>query len=51
MRVLPDQKTVLLEIADLKPVNQMKITFNLKAADGTPIKQELFNTIHKVPTK
>ena len=51
VKVLPDQKTVLLEIPGLKPVNQMKVKFSIKAADGTAINQELFNTIHKVPGK
>ncbi len=51
VKVMPDQKTVLLEIPGLKPVNQMKIKFSIKAADGTAINQELFNTIHKVPGK
>jgi hypothetical protein len=51
VRVLPDQKSVLLEIPGIKPVNQMRIKFSVKAADGTPITSEVFNTIHKVPSK
>ena len=44
-----DGKTVTLEIADLKPVMQQSIRFNLKAADGTPIAQEIQHTIHAIP--
>jgi len=44
-----DNKTVFLEIDGLKPVMQMKIKYNINAADGTALKQEIFNTINKVP--
>ena len=45
-----DKKTVTLELGSLKPVMQMKIKFNIKAASGTELKQEIHNTINKVPT-
>ena len=45
----PDGKRVLLEIADLKPVMQMKIKFALKSADGAPVEWEIYNTINRVP--
>ena len=44
-----DGKTLTLEIADLKPVMQQSLKFNLKAADGTPIAQEIQHTIHAIP--
>jgi glucose/arabinose dehydrogenase len=44
-----DGRTITLEIADLKPVMQQSIKFNLKAADGTPIAQEIQHTIHAIP--
>ena len=47
-RLAKDGRTVLLEIPDLRPVNQMKIKLHLKAADGTPITEEIYNTIHKI---
>jgi hypothetical protein len=47
-RLAKDKKTVLLEIPGVGPVNQMKIRMNLQAADGTPISQEIYNTIHKL---
>ena len=47
-RLAKDKKTVMLEIPGLQPVNQMKIKMSLKAADGTEIKQEIYNTIHKL---
>lgn len=43
-----DGKTVLLKIADLAPVMQMKIGFNLKAADGSPVKQTIHATLNTV---
>jgi hypothetical protein len=45
----PDGKTVRLEIADLKPVMEQSIQFDLKAKDGTPIKQYLQHTINLIP--
>jgi glucose/arabinose dehydrogenase len=50
-RLTSNKKTVLLEIPGLQPVNQMKIKMNLKAADGTAINQEIYNTIHKLGSK
>jgi hypothetical protein len=47
-RLSHDKQTVLLEIPGLQPVNQMKIKMNLKAADGTAISPEIYNTIHKL---
>ncbi|MEI6233946.1 MAG: DUF6797 domain-containing protein [Planctomycetota bacterium] len=43
-----DKKSVFLEIADMRPVMQMKLTFNIKAADGTTLKSEIHNTIHNL---
>ena len=47
-RLAKDGRTVLLEIPGLQPANQMKIKMSLKAADGTAINQEIYNTIHKL---
>jgi hypothetical protein len=44
-----DAKTLTVQIADLKPVMQQSLKFNLKAADGTLIAQEIQHTIHVVP--
>ncbi|MCI0746671.1 MAG: hypothetical protein L0Y58_14820 [Verrucomicrobia subdivision 3 bacterium] len=43
-----DKKTVFLEIAEIKPVDQMRIKFRISAADGTPVVHEIYNTIHRV---
>jgi glucose/arabinose dehydrogenase len=51
VRVLSDRKTVFLEMPGVQPVNQMRVRFTLKAADGTPINTEIHNTINKVPGK
>jgi hypothetical protein len=44
-----DGKTVTLAIPDLKPVNQMKITVKISAADGEVVSHEIYNTINAVP--
>ena len=49
-RLSADKKTVTLDLGDLKPVMQMKIKFSIKSAAGTELKQEIHNTINKVPS-
>jgi hypothetical protein len=43
-----DGKTVTLKITDLAPVMQMKTSFTLKAADGSPLESEIHHTINAV---
>ena len=45
-RLLPSGKEVFLEIADLAPVMQMKISFDLETVDGEEMIGDLHNTIH-----
>jgi hypothetical protein len=45
----PDGKTATIELDKVIPVMQMNVKFNLKAADGSPLKSEIYNTINKVP--
>jgi hypothetical protein len=47
--LLPDGKTVKLEIPDIKVVMQMHIKYRIKTADGTLLQQEIYNTINRVP--
>ncbi|MBI4662870.1 MAG: hypothetical protein HY735_29010 [Verrucomicrobia bacterium] len=49
VRLSSDRKSVFLETPPLQPVMQMHIVWNIRAADGTPLRQEIFNTIHRVP--
>jgi hypothetical protein len=44
-----DARTVTLQIGDFRPVMQQTLKFNLKAADGTPIAQEVMHTVHAIP--
>ena len=43
-----DKKTVFLEIPELKPSDQVKIKFNISAADGTTMAQEIYSTIYRL---
>ena len=45
----PDGKTVTLQLADLRPVMQQSINFDLKAKDGTEIRQYIQHTVNIVP--
>ena len=44
-----DDKSVTLLIDGLKPVMQMKITLNIKSANGAPVPKEIAHTINVVP--
>jgi hypothetical protein len=48
-KLLPDRRTVFLQIPHLRPVMQMAIQIHLNAADGAPIECEVDNTINHVP--
>jgi hypothetical protein len=49
--VSQDGRTVTLQLPDLQPVMQMMIQYNLKAADGAEVEQELYATINEVPKR
>jgi len=46
VRLLPDAKTISLEIPEIQPTWCMEINVSLRAADGTPITRRIHNTIH-----
>ncbi len=48
VKVAPDNKSVFLEVPGLEPVMQMKITMNIKAADGSDVPRDVAHTINKV---
>ncbi|MDB6111723.1 MAG: Cytochrome c [Pedosphaera sp.] len=47
VRLSPDKRSVSLEIDNLQPVMQMQISFDLKAADGSRVTREIYNTINQ----
>ena len=46
---LIDPQHVLLHVAPLVPVMQMKIKFTMKFTAGDPLTWEIYNTINVVP--
>jgi hypothetical protein len=48
VKLSPDQRTVSLEVANLRPVMQMQISFDVKAADGSRVAHEIYNTVNQV---
>jgi hypothetical protein len=44
----PDKKSVLLEIAGLKPVMQIEVKMNIKSTSGTPVPDRVAATINVV---
>ncbi len=49
VKLQPDGHTVFLTIPSLQPVMQMEVKYNINAADGKPIRGEIYNTINRVP--
>ena len=47
-RLLPDGKTVFLEMPELRPVMQMEIKYNLSATDGKPLRSQLWLTLNRL---
>jgi len=45
---LEDERTVFLQIPNLRPVHEMAIKYNLTAADGKTMRGELYPTIHRL---
>ena len=45
-RISRDERTVFLEIPDMKPCMQMRIRYRLQTKDGARLSQEIYNTIH-----
>ncbi|HEV8606224.1 MAG TPA: DUF6797 domain-containing protein [Tepidisphaeraceae bacterium] len=46
-----DGRELFLEIPDIRPANQMKITMKLKTPEGKPLNTEISNTIHNLGTQ
>ncbi len=44
-----DGRSVAIELAAVEPVMQMQVKLKFKAADGTPVDFDLYNTINVVP--
>ena len=48
MKLSKDKKSVLLQIADMKPTMQMQIRYKIDAADGAYLSHRIQNTIHAI---
>ena len=49
--LLPDQRTVFLELPRVIPVMQMGISWQLTSLSGEPLKQTYYHTINSVPSR
>jgi len=47
-RLLPDGKTVFLEIPALRPVMQMEVKYSLNSAEGKAVRSQLWLTLNKL---
>ena len=50
-RLSPDKKTVFLEIANMMPSDQIKVSMSLDAADGADVTTDIYGTVHKLGTR
>jgi hypothetical protein len=50
-RLLPDGKTVFLEMPDLRPVMQMEIKYSLQASDGKALRSQLWLTLNRLDAR
>ena len=48
-RLSDDRTELFLSIPGHKPVDQLKVEYRIQAADGTPIEQTVYWTIHRIP--
>jgi hypothetical protein len=48
VRLTNDGCTVFLEIADMKPADQIKVRYNIDAADGETVRDEIYATVHRL---
>lgn len=46
-KLSPDHRSVFLQVAELRPVMQLEIKYNLEAADGARLRNALYATINK----
>lgn len=51
IKVSNGNKTVFLELENVQPVMQYRVRYNLDSADGELVRQEIYGTINKVPSK
>lgn len=51
VKLAKDGRSVLLQIPDIKPANQVKMNLNLQSADAEPFNELVYLTINKVPKK
>ncbi len=47
-RLSKDRKSVFLDIPSIAPVMTMEIQYSVATEDGTPIEQEIYETIHEL---
>ena len=47
-KLLPDGKSVFVEVKGLKPIHQVQLRLDIKADDGQRIKDTIYHTIHRL---
>ena len=50
-KLLPDGKTVFLEVGDMRPAMQMQVSYDLESEDGEQVRGEIYNTVHALATE
>jgi hypothetical protein len=50
-QLLPNGRTVILELPGLKPAMQLQVHYNLNAKDGAPVRGRLYATLNRLPSE
>ena len=45
-QLMPDGRSVFVKIEGMQPAHQMQIDVDIEAADGTPLRTTIWNTVH-----
>ncbi len=48
VKVSPDGKKITIEVDDMRPADQYMFKYNVDAADGTQLSQEVYGTVYKL---
>jgi hypothetical protein len=49
IKLSPDKRSVTLELPEMAPAHQVKITYRIKSADGKGVSNEIYQTINRIP--
>jgi hypothetical protein len=49
IKLSPDKQSITLDLPEMGPAHQVKITYRIKSAEGNELSNEIYQTIHRIP--